>query len=84
MLVSNMGEARIRCHCGISTVVHTSYNGEHGWYECDCGCAWSYEDIGRGVVILSKQRDCEELTRAKTSTTILRHYPSGEILEGKY
>jgi hypothetical protein len=77
-----MGKARIRCHCGRDEIIYTYSRGERGWYECDCGCAWSYQDVGGGEIMITKVKDCKG--SSPKDLTILRHYPSQDIVEGRY
>jgi hypothetical protein len=69
-----MGRAVIRCHCGWKRKIYTYSRGEAGWYECDCGCAWSYQDVGRGEIILEKRQSCREFP--SKALTVPRHYTS--------
>ena len=39
--------------------IETDHRGESGWLKCPCKCAWEYEDVGDGVIELSKVRECE-------------------------
>jgi len=72
-----LGESTIRCHCGNVMIVRTSYNGQTGWCECYCGCAWSYEDEGGGHIRLRKERDCKEPSNEEVK--IFKHYPESLV-----
>jgi hypothetical protein len=64
-----LAHTHVRCHCGHEGTIAIPSNSGTGWYQCDCGCAWRYMNLGNGIQLV-RAKNCASAIRTDDTMTL--------------